>query len=177
MDANEVEFGDVPVILTQRIVREEEAGVSLDLRGGLELPTGSQSNGVGNGGVDWGGGVTLEKSYERFTFSAAAYFVEAATPDSFASAGVDIENPRYLHAGVECRWNESLSLVAGLRSSTPATHDITIEEVNGNVLDIDVGVVFGDPNLAHRFTLGLTDDLIAESGPDFGLFFGWAYVF
>jgi hypothetical protein len=170
-------LGDVPIVVTQRIAAEDVAGVSIDIRGGVELPTGSQSRGVGNGGFDWGGGALVEKSFDRFTLGAGAYFVEPPTADSFARADVETQQQSYVHAGLECRWNEWVSVVAGLRSSTPATRDVTIEEVNGRVLDLDAGFVFDDPQTERRFVLGLTEDLVSESGPDFTVFFAWSFVF
>ena len=64
-----------------------------------------------------------------------------------------------------------------MRASTPATRDVTIEEVNGKVVDLDLGIVFGEPQTESRFSLGLSEDLVSESGPDFTVFFSWAYVF
>lgn len=177
LEGDELAFGDVPIVVTQRIVEEKESGFSVDLRGGIELPTGSESSGVGNGGLDWGGGVTFEASHDRFTFSGGAYFVDPATPSSMSDAGLKYDEQGYLQAGVECRWNELVSLVGGVRASTPATDDVTIEEVNGKVVDVDVGVVIGEAQTSSRFTFGLSDDVVSESGPDFTVFFGWSYLF
>lgn len=177
LDRDRPSLGDLPVLVTQRLLREEDAGFALDLRGGLELPTGSESRGVGNGGVDWGGGALVQKSIDRFTFSAAAYFVDAATSSAFERAGIRTTDPRYLQAGLECRWNEWVSIVGGLRSSRPATSGIGIEEVDGRVLDLDLGFVFDDPQTDRRVVLGITEDLISESGPDFTVFFAWSFLF
>lgn len=177
MDPDRLELGDLPIVLTQRVLDEETAGVSFDLRGGIELPSGSQSRGFGNGGVDWGGGALAEKSIDRFTFGLGAYYVDAATPDSFERGGIEIDAQRYYHAGLECRWNEWVSIVTGLRASTATTRDITIEEANGRVLDFDMGFVFDDPQTDRRLSFGLSEDLISESGPDFTVFFAWSFVF
>lgn len=177
MDDERPALGDVPVIVTQRLLREDRAGVSLDARAGVEIPTGAERRGFGNGGIDWGGGLLAEKSVGRFTFSAGAYLVDAATPESFERAGIETAEQRQLHAGAECRWNEWVSIVAGLRSGTPATRGIGIEEVDGDVLDLDVGFVFDDPQTDRRIQFGLSEDLIAESGPDFTVFFAWSFLF
>lgn len=170
-------LGDVPITLTQRLFDEADQGFSLALRGGVQFPTGSESRGVGNGGVDWGGGLLAQTSVGRFTFQGAAYYVEAASAQSFEDAGIASADQRYVQAGAECRWNEWLSFVAGLRSNTPATRGVTIEEVNGRVLDLDLGFVFDDPQTERRLTLGLSEDLISESGPDFTVFFAWSFLF
>jgi hypothetical protein len=177
LEGNELAFGDVPIVITHGLVQEAESGFALALRGGIELPTGSESSGVGNGGLDWGGGVIFEKSHQRFTFTAGAYFVDPANPDSFADAGLSMDEQFYLHGGVECRWNELVSLIGGVRASTATTQDVTIEEVDGEVVDVDLGVALGEQDCAHRFSFGITDDVVAQSGPDFSLFFSWSYQF
>lgn len=177
LEPNELELGDVPIVFTQSLLREAADGVSLDLRAGVELPSGSQASGFGNGGIDWGGGVIAEKSINRFTLGGGAYFVDAATADSFARADIEIQEQGYLHTGLEFRWNESVSLVTGLRASTPATRDVTIEEVDGYVVDLDLGFVFSEPGRPSRFSFGLSEDLVSESGPDFTAFCAWACGF
>lgn len=177
LDADRPALADIPLYLTQQVTREADAGIGIALRGGIEIPTGSEGRGFGNGGVDWGGGALAEKSLGRFTFTASAYYVDAATPDSFARAGLVIGDQVYYQGGVECRWNNWLSLVAGLRSSTPVTKDIPLKEIDRGVLDLDVGFVFDDPQTEWRYIFGLTEDLVSESGTDFTVFFGLSRTF
>lgn len=173
LEKDTLALGDIPVVFTQRILDEEQSGIGVAVRGGLEFPTGSQSKGFGNGGFDWGGGLLAEKSIDRFTLTGGAYYVLTSTPDSFHDAGIESIDQVYVQGGLECRWNDHLSWLTGLRSSTPATRDVEIPEVNGNVLDLDLGVAIDDDAGAWRLTLGFTEDLIAESGPDLTLFATW----
>jgi hypothetical protein len=172
---DELGLGDIPITVTQRILDEADAGIALALRAGLELPTGSESKGFGNGGFDWGGGLLAESTLGRFTFTGAAYHVITAASSGFDHAGVDALDQTTVHGGLEFRWNDQASVDLGLRWSTPVTHDIDIMEIDGDVLDLDVGWV--EDIGTSRLTLGFTEDLIAESGPDLTVFLGWSHSF
>lgn len=174
LDRGRVELGDVPVFVTRQLLDEERDGVGLALCAGIEFPLGSESRGVGNGGFDGGGGVILERSLDRFTLTAGAYHVLASTPDSFRPARVEIQDQDYLHGGLECRWNDVSSLVLGLRWSSAVTRDIEIQEVDGSVLELDVGFAVDDGFLGGRVAFGLSEDIIAESGPDWTAFLAWS---
>src|SRR5207249_10722341 len=80
--------GDVPSVYSQRLVDESESAPAVLVRAGIELPTGSEPKGFGNGGVDLGGGALVEKSWDRFTASGGAYYVHTSTAASFERAGV-----------------------------------------------------------------------------------------
>jgi len=175
IDENTVSFGDLPIVLTGRIVDESEGTPAIVWRAGVELPTGSESSGYGNGGLDWGGGVALERSLGRVTLTGGAYYVFVANPDSFSDADVSALDQIYAHLGAELRWSDTGSLVTGLRFSRPATTDIAIPEIDGNVLDLDVG--WAEDIGESVLTFGLTEDLIAESGPDFTVFASWSCSF
>lgn len=171
--SDEVLLGDVPVLVTQSVLDERTHGVGLALRAGVELPLGSESKGGGNGGVDWGGGVLLERSFGRFTFTAGGYALSAATPDSFQKAGLAVQDPRAVHVGLETRWNDDASILVGLRWNTAATRDVFIEEIDGDVLELDTALAW-DVDAVGRFHLGLSEDVIAASGPDWTAFVGWS---
>jgi uncharacterized protein DUF3187 len=168
-----VAIGDIPIVVTQRVADEKDAGVGLALRAGIELPVGSESKGFGNGGIDWGGGLLAERSIERVTLTGAAYYVVTASSSAFDRAGVDALDALEIHGGLEVRWNDNASIVFGLRSTPPATHDVDIPEVDSNVLDLDIGWIQDLGEGGSRLVLGFTEDLIADSGPDLTVFLGW----
>lgn len=169
-------LGDVPVFVTTQVADEARDGVGVALRAAVELPTGSASKGVGNGGFDWGGGLVLERSLGRFTFTAGAYRAAVSTPRSLREVDVELQDLTTLHGTVETRWNDAASIVTGLRWSSAVTRDVFIEELDGSVLELDVGLAIGDP-ARRRFVLGLSEDLFSESGPDWTAFFGWSEGF
>jgi hypothetical protein len=176
LEDDEVGLGDIPIVLTQRVLDEGDGVIGLALRAGVELPVGAESKGFGNGGLDWGGGIMAESSLGRVTLTAAAYHVITASSDGFDRASIDALDQTTVHGGLELRWNDAASVALGLRWSTPATRDIRIMEIDGDVLDLDVGWIedLGD---GSRLLLGFTEDLIAESGPDLTVFAGWSTGF
>lgn len=173
---NDLGLGDVPIVYTQRIVDESESSPAVALRAGVELPAGSEPKGFGNGGIDAGGGVLVEKSWDRFTASGGAYYVSTSTARSFANAGVHADDLEQVHAGGEYRWNDALSLLAGLRYTSPVTDDIQMKEIDSGILDLDLGAACDLPG-GSRLLFGLTEDVIARSGPDFTMFATWILGF
>lgn len=171
LEGNRLALGDVPIVWTQRVVAEDEGSVGVAVRAGLELPTGSESRGFGNGGFDFGGGVLLEKSLGDFTLTGGADYVFTHRPSSFVGSGVDAADLLYVNGGLEWRCSDSASLFAGLRYTSESTRDIGIEEIGDPVLELDLGVLFDAWEGAH-WALGFSEDVIAASGPDFTAFAG-----
>jgi hypothetical protein len=159
LENNKVGIGDIPIVITQRIADESDLGVAISLRGGVELPTGSESDGFGNGGIDWGGGVLVESSVDRLTFTGAAYFVSNASSSAFEDADLAAPNAVQLQGGIEMRWNEAASILFGLRVNTPDTRDLDF----GWIQDLE-----GGSRLVMGFTEGLT-----EASPDLTVFLAW----
>src|SRR5258706_505029 len=71
MEGDQPGFGDLPVVLTHTFVEEDEGTPTVSARVGVELPTGSESKGFGNGVFDFGAGILAEKSFGRWTTTAA----------------------------------------------------------------------------------------------------------
>jgi hypothetical protein len=170
----EDEFGlcDVPIVWTQRILAEDEDSPGLAWRVGVELPLGSQSDGLGNGALDFGGGLLAERSWGRWTVTAAADWTSRQRTDAFADADIDVDDLFDLQGGVEYRWNDELSLLCGLIFNSRVTGDIELKEIDREMLELDLGLAW-DLAQASRLTLGFAEDLVAESGPDFGFYLGW----
>ena len=174
LDAYEPGLTDLPIVLTQRIVDETAGTPAIALRAGIELPTGSSSRGFGNGGIDWGAGVLLEKSLGRWTFTGAVDGVRTASPPSFAGSGVHAHDDLDLQLSSEFRWSDSVSLVGGIVLTSPVTRDIAMREIDREILSADAGIVW-DVGPNTRFYAAFEDDVIAASGPDFSLLFGMTF--
>jgi hypothetical protein len=171
LDGNDVGLCDVPIVYTREILREERHGWALAWTVGVELPTGSESRGFGNGGLDFGGGLLAETSVERWTFTAGVQHAWVARTNRFENAGLDALDPWSFAGGVECRWNDRTSLLAGLRSVSPVTDDFELEEIDGDSIELDLGVAH-DLGEHARLTIGITEDLLSEWTPDFTVFAG-----
>lgn len=173
LEPNELGFGDVPVVVTHQLVDESDSAPAVSVRAGVDLPLGSESRGFGNGALDWGGGVLAEKSFGRWTATAAVDYVFTRRASSFVGSGVDVRDDLDLELGLEYRWNDSTSLLAGLVLNTAVTRDMTIMEIDRDMASANVGMAFDLPGGSIGM-FGFEDDVIAESGPDFTVFASWS---
>lgn len=173
LEPNDPGLGDVPIVVAHQLVLETDDEPAVTVRGGIELPVGSASRGFGNGRVDVGAGVIAEKSLGRWTFTGGVDFVDTHRPSSFTGSGVELRDALDVQAGVEYRWNDELSLLAGLTLDSQVTGDFTIKEIDREIASFDVGLAF---DVGERSTLlvGFEEDVIAKSGPDFTVFASWS---
>lgn len=167
-----VELLDTPLVFTQRLIDESASSPAVALRAGVDLPTGSQAAGTGNGGWDWGAGVLAEKSSGRWNFTAALDWVDAKRPSSFVGSGVQAYDGFDAQLGVEYRWNEHVSLLVGTNYIPPVTRDFTIKELDREMLGLDIGAAWdtGPHSVMHA---GIEEDVLSASGPDITFFLGW----
>jgi len=172
LEGNEVGFGDVPIVLTVAVQEEGPTRPALALRGGIELPTGSETDGFGNGKVDYGLGFLAERSYGRWTATGAVDWVDTQSSDSFEQADVEANDGFDVQGGVEYRWNDDLSLLLGSVYTTSPTDDIDLEEISGEMLSLDLGVAW-DVGKGSRMLFVFSEDLITQSAPDFTVMAGW----
>ena len=172
LEGNQVGMGDVPIVLTVSVLDESESTPALALRGGVELPTGSESDGFGNGAVDYGLGFLAERSWGRWTGTGAVDWVDTHSSESFEDAGVEADDSVDLQVGMEYRWNDDLSLVAGSVYTNAPTQDIDLEEISGDMLSLDLGVAW-DLGESSRMLFVFSEDLITESAPDFTVTAAW----
>lgn len=172
LEGNQVGMGDVPIVLTVSVLEESEKSPALAVRGGIELPTGSESDGFGNGKVDYGLGFLGEMSFGRWTATGAIDWVDVQTSESFEDADVEADDSLDLQLGVEYRWNDDLSLIAGSVYTSAPTQDIDVEEISGDMLSLDVGVAW-DLGTSSRMLFVFSEDLITQSAPDFTVTAAW----
>ncbi len=172
LEPYEFDLLDTPLVLTERLVDEQGSTPAVALRAGVDLPTGSEARGAGNGGWDWGVGVLAEKSWDRWTMTGALDWVDSKRPSSFVSSGVDVYDGFDVQLGLEYRWNDKLSLLTGLILTPPVTRDFTIKELDREMLGLDVGVAW-DTGPDSQLHIGFEEDLMTASGPDIVFFVGW----
>ena len=172
LDPYEFSLLDTPLVFTQRFVDEDDDTPGVAVRAGVDLPTGSESRGAGNGGWDWGAGVVAEKTFGRWSMTGAVDWVDAKRPSSFVGSGVDVYDGFDVQLGVEYRWNDRISLLTGLVLTPPVTRDFTIKELDREMLGLDVGVAW-DTGPSSQLHVGFEEDLMTASGPDIVFFAGW----
>lgn len=172
LEGNRVGLGDIPVIFTQQLLEGDGDRPSLAVRFGIEFPTGSEPAGFGNGKFDVGGGVLAQHSFGRWTITGAVDYVYAGNAASFAAAGVEPAPQFDGQIGVEYPWSDDTSLLGGLVLDSPVTRDIQLKEIDNPILSLDLGVAW-DIAARSQLFLGLTEDLISQSGPDISFNLIW----
>lgn len=175
LEDNRLGLGDIPIVFTQKLVEESESSPALGWRAGVELPTGSESRGFGNGRLDAGAGVLAERSWGRVSATGAIDWVKTARSKSFERAGIDAHDDLDLQLGLEYRWNDDLSLLGGLVLTSPVTRDIALKEIDREILSVDFGFA-RDLGSGSRLYFTFEEDAIADSGPDFTVYVGWELV-
>jgi len=153
------------------VALERSAHRSQLARAVVELPTGSEGDGFGNGEVDFGLGWALEATSGRWTAFASLGWVHPGRADGFVRAGVELEELFELGVALEIRWTDSTSLVAQLDGTTPLVDEIPMEELDSPMLDLALGVVT-DLGSGSRAFLSFDEDVISHAGPDFAVFAG-----
>ncbi len=168
------QLGDTLLVLTfgESELEREQWGNAWRL--GLELPTGDEQQGSGNGGVDWLVGWSGEISFDTTTHFAAASAGQARTTTTLARAGLDLPERLELFYGLEWRWGAHWSWVFQLDLHSPLLDEIELSEIDRPILDLGVGFV-RDAGADSRWWFSFHEDLLADSGPDFALFLGWMW--
>lgn len=174
LEGNEVGLLDVPVIVTHQVLTPNDEQIGLALRAGVEIPVGSESRGYGNGAWDWGLGICAGQNSGRWSWTAGLDWVQAGESSDFRAAGMEYAADWGAHLGAEYRWNSQLSILSALNFDSRLSHDIEIKELDNPMLMLDIGVAW-DTEGGARWHMGFSEDLVAESGPDFGVFLGCAF--
>jgi hypothetical protein len=172
LEKDDVGIADVPIVVTHALQVESEHAPAISLRAGIELPTGSDEKGFGNGKFDYGAGILGEKSFGRWTATGAVDYTWPGTADSLEQAGIHSQDGFDLQLGVEYRWNERMSFLLGGVLLPPVTRDVLMKQLDDQILSIDVGCAW-DLGERSRLTVGLEEDAIANVGADFTLMAAW----
>lgn len=157
---------DLPLWLTWTLVEPGEDRLGVAVRGGLELPTGDDKRGFGNGGIDWSGGVLLQYQTGPLAFYGHAQHTFAKSPElartnNFAfgdvtSAGVGLEwrLADGLAALVQCEWETSTLRALGFDRA--ADDQVLLWAGGRAALGSTTAIEFG-----------LGEDLVSFVSPDF----------
>lgn len=175
LEGNRIGLGDVPILLTVAVREEDEDGPGIALRGGVELPTGSERRGLGNGAVDVGFGVIGEQSLGRWTITGGADLILPGQSSRMEAAPDHrYQNMFSIKLGVEYRWSDHLSVITTSTRTSRMLHSMQVEEVNSEVFDLGVGLAW-DVDVRSRFYASVHEDVVAATGPDLTLQVGWTW--
>jgi Protein of unknown function (DUF3187) len=175
LEGNHFGVQDIPIILTRNVRDEDERGPAVALRGAIELPTGSESRGYGNGALDFGFGVLGERSWGRWTATGAFELLFPGQSDRISSLPHhELEDQFAIELGGEYRWSDTLSVVAGTVWTSRMISSMVLEEINREVFDLGFGLAW-DVGEASRMSASLHEDLVAATGSDLTFQFGWTW--
>ncbi|MCZ6792370.1 MAG: DUF3187 family protein [Planctomycetota bacterium] len=170
-------LADISLSLKYAWLRDGEDPLGLAIRGGVELPAGSESRGVGNGEVDGGFGVLLEKSLGDFVLHVSGDAEFQQPPDDFESAGIDLSPVTAAASlGLEWRARDELSFLAQVYYSQPLLPDEEIPSVSGHRLYWALGFRAA---ITDRFSLrfAFMEELISGPVFDFAMTAGLSFRF
>ncbi len=175
LEGDRIGLQDIPVILTHNLRLEDEAGPAVAVRVAVELPTGSEDQGFGNGALDYGVGGLLERTWGRWTLTSALELLLPGDSDRLrAAAGHSFNDMWAVELGGEYRWNDSLSLVAGAVWTTSFLDSIELDELDKDIVDLGLGVAW-DSSEESRMTVSIHEDVVALTGSDFTIQLGWLW--
>ncbi|MAF64345.1 MAG: hypothetical protein CMJ84_01625 [Planctomycetes bacterium] len=173
LEEDRLALGDLALIYTSLFQEEGKRVPAMAWRVGVELPTGSESAGFGNGALDFGLGLAGEKNLGRVTSTFGLAWRMPGQSEGFcASSAHELENAIDLQLGGEYRWNDSLSLLGQLIWSGPMMSSIPVEEIDQEILDLGLGLAW-DTGEESRLSFSFHEDLVAATGPDFSLLVSW----
>jgi hypothetical protein len=158
-------FGDLPVMLDWQLPLPAE-DLQVALRAGIEVPTGSESHGSGNGGFDYVLG--LEASLEASSWlqlHAWGSHSWVANSDAMEAAGAELANVLMAGGALSLRLSESLVAIAQVDWEQSTLRELEEIRASRDHLVLWLG---GRAALSERLGLefSVAEDLVLEVSPD-----------
>jgi len=177
LEEDGIRLGDIPVFVTwfPRWV-EDETGFSVGVRGGVELPTGKEEDGVGNGGLDFHLGFLA--GYDGIGFSVFTWgghsFVHHA--DRARDAGLDYPDIDAFGAGIELGLTERLSALTQVEWERSLLRELADSHAERDQALLWIG---GRYRLGERSDIefGVGEDLVENVSPDVTFHLGFRIGF
>ena len=157
-------------------LRDATDPLGLAVRAAVELPTGSVDRGNGNGKVDGGIGVVLQKTFDSLTFYLTGDAVFQQTPNRFSDNGVDIE-PVVPSAAAAAEWRlrDWVAFSAQTNFANQLFENVDLPALQGPRAFWALGLQFGTKDV--RFRAAFLEEVISTSAFDFAVYGGLSYKF
>ena len=155
-------LGDIRLTIKKPLITSDD--LNLSIKGDVELPVGNAKTGFGNGSVDAGLSLILDK---RITDKIMTYWNIGGVlaGDVKGHQTLDIDDFIYGGAAIEAHINEKLSLLAQVMGQTPIYPTTNISAVDDDSWMISFG---GRYHIGKgSLELSLTEDLNTAGAPDF----------
>lgn len=175
VDSAPLQLGDVPLWLQAELLPPGERQLGLALQTGLELPTGDQDRGFGNGGVDWSLGAVAEYRLSSLALTGQLQHTFAATPDLAAGAGLRFGDVTAAEVGAELPLLPGFAALVQVQWENSTLRQLGFPRAARDQLLIWAG---GRIDLGSGFAteLSVGEDLASFVSPDFSLWWSLVYV-
>lgn len=161
-------LGDIRIALKKPLIALE--GFRLGVRGEVELPTGRAKKGYGNGSVDAGVSVLVDKIISRFIMTY--WNIGAVFPGNVKGyQETDLENFIYGGIAVETYPGENFSFIVQLQGQSAVYPETDISAVDRPAFLLALGGRYKTGKGALE--LSLTEDISTSGAPDFILNFSY----
>ena len=168
-------LADVPLGLDYALFAPAPGTPGLALRSGIELPTGDDQRGLGNGGVDVALGLAAEWPWSWGTCHAQAQHSFAHTPPAARSAGFAFGDVTSAGLGVELPLVDDLALLVQTEWENSTLRALAVREASHDQLLLWTGArVHLDRDLFVE--VGLGEDLAALISPDVTFWISLAWL-
>jgi hypothetical protein len=162
---------DVPLVLTWQIAAPGRERLGAALRAGVELPTGDDDRGFGNGGLDALVGGIVDYRTDHVGWTAWAQHTFAATPSRARRAGVGFADVTQIGAAAELPLTAELAAVVQLGYETSTLRRLGPEVAANDQLLLWVGARYVAAS-DWAVELGFGEDLFGKASPDFTAWLG-----
>lgn len=166
IDESGAELLDVPVHLTWQVLEPGERRFGLALRGGIELPTGDQDRGYGNGEVDVAVGAVFDYRADGIAWNGHVQHTFAGTPRPSRRAGFSFEDVTSIAIGAELPLSEALNAMIQVEWETSTLRDLGPKVARREQALLWVGGRY-QASRDWSVEIGFGEDLVGLASPDF----------
>ncbi len=170
-------LADVPIVLGFSALEPSETQpYGLAFRAGIELPTGDDNAGFGNGGLDFALGLVGEWRIHPVAFTTHLQHSFAATPDRYEASGFDYGDVSSAGIGLELALSDDSWLLLQTEWETSTLRGLDLARTAKEQWLLWGGLRFRVA-ARTRLELALAEDLSTFIAPDFSLWLGITHDF
>ncbi len=171
---SDVELLDLPLWLTWQLAAPGTDRLGVAVRAGVELPTGDQERGYGNGEVDASAGVVLDYRTACVGWYAHAQHTFAGTPDPARRVGLAFQDVTSIGLGAELPLGRDLHALVQAEWETSTLRELGPRAAGREQLFLWFGGRW-QPDPAWHVEVGFGEDLRGLVSPDFSAWLAVAW--
>jgi hypothetical protein len=175
VDTAALALEDIPVQAKWQWLDPASDAVGVALRGGVELPTGEQAHGFGNGGVDYAVGAALERRQWQCIFYGHVSHTFAATPQLAQQAGLSYADVTSAGIGAELPLSPGFELLLQTEWENSTLRHLDVSRASRDQQLLWFGARWS-PRPTLHVELAIGEDLIPYASPDFSVYAGFAWT-